>query len=307
MNHLVKTSISAAKTMSRRFFRTQSDRFEWLTVPLWNNWNRLDLNLVHAGHHLACRARYLPRANTSRGAADPIVDRAVSELRRDGFCRFGGAIDSGLIQRIGAAANKLLSDPDDTYFCEQLQEHHTHLKNCVSRISEIPELMAPAVEQVLERAFGSFFKIHYIELYRIHATKLAPRRSWLWHSDNHPGAVLKIMIYLTPSDARTGALRAMPWRVTRGLYRRGFRDRTKADAFTEDFQNEANHVVFSGDAGTVLVFDHNVIHKATAPEHGHRDCVVFQVVPSLVPWREHFPRIIDKVGTNQGVPATPFF
>jgi hypothetical protein len=46
-----------------------------------------------------------------------------------------------------------------------------------------------------------------------------------------------------------------------------------------------------GPAGTVILWDQNLVHRAVAPATGHRDAVSIKLLPSLEPWRRHLARV----------------
>ena len=45
--------------------------------------------------------------------------------------------------------------------------------------------------------------------------------------------------------------------------------------------SSTNLKIQSGNKGTVLCFDNNLIHKATLPKSGYRDLIVFEILPSI--------------------------
>ena len=44
-----------------------------------------------------------------------------------------------------------------------------------------------------------------------------------------------------------------------------------------------------------------MVHKATAPKHGHRDVAVLVLNPSKLYWREHLARNRHLISTNGGL------
>jgi hypothetical protein len=280
-------------------------RFDKVSVRLWDNWARIDHNVVHAFHHLLCRQRYLAESRAN-GAEDTRVGELAGRLRQDGYCVLPDAVEPALLAEVAERARALLADPAACWRPTGMESFITHVKDSARAAPQILKLLSPEIAGILTAAFRSHFKIYYTEIYRTHPTSEKEKVSWLWHSDNHPGAILKIMIYLNDVSAATGAFRAHPWSTTRSLLRRGFRDRNQAERFAADLESDRSTKVMEGRAGTAVLFDNNLIHKATAPLSGYRDVVVFEVIPSLVPWDRHVQGALDRIGTNQAYPPNPF-
>ncbi|HYE84979.1 MAG TPA: phytanoyl-CoA dioxygenase family protein, partial [Vicinamibacterales bacterium] len=123
-------------------------------------------------------------------------------------------------------------------------------------------------------------------VYRSPVSRQAARQSWLWHFDNHPREMLKVMVYLT--DVNTGTA---PFEFIRdrpgGRARLGTPLRPKLGdsrvpaALVDQWISEgAERVQVTGRRGTVLIFDDNVVHRGTLASTGHRDVVVFQLRPA---------------------------
>ncbi len=178
--------------------------------------------------------------------------------------------------------------------------------NSMTNIPEIARLMNDEVTETTEACFGSHFKIYSSEVYRLVPTNEEATISGLWHTDNYPPGIYKIMIYLTECDRTTGALRLHPKPSTRKMLRRGFFDRYKASRFNQAL--EQGGIPIEGPAGTVLLWNSNMIHRADAPKTSYRDVVAFKLVPSMEPWQEHLKRVGDRVNyetRNRQIPADP--
>src|SRR5262249_28205306 len=123
---------------------------------------------------------------------------------------------------------------------EDGKQGFTPIPDCVRAIPEILDCLVPPVTQTLERFYCSHFKIYFIDAHRLLPLERPPVSSWLWHSDNNPAPVLKVMVYLTDTTEATGAFRAMPWPVSRSILRKGFRDRSHIEPLAADLNNPAN-------------------------------------------------------------------
>jgi hypothetical protein len=67
---------------------------------------------------------------------------------------------------------------------------------------------------------------------------------------------------------------------------------------------ESHRVI--GPRGTVVIFDDNIIHRATPARAGARDVVVFQVRPSLFRARPHLDRRWTGSFCHQNVNRDPY-
>jgi len=152
-------------------------------------------------------------------------------------------------------------------------------------IDGLHQLCEPLLEQLEQRVYRSYTIADKVYVDRSPITRQLPSASWLWHFDNHPREMLKVMVCLTDvtsgtapfdylRDRGSGApLYGSPLAPLHGLARVPIDeiDRRLADRWVR-------HEV-TGPRGTIVVFDDNVVHRATLARTGHRDVVVFQVRP----------------------------
>jgi len=153
----------------------------------------------------------------------------------------------------------------------------------------ISDLSRAIVEQLERRVFRSHAVVDRLFVYRSPISAQQPRASWVWHYDNYPREIVKVMIYL--SDVTDGTApfeylrsrhdgRALRGRPLAPGYGHGRFDDTAIHAFNARGY-VAERVV--GESGTLVVFDTNVVHRANLAEVGHRDVLVLQVRPALLP------------------------
>jgi hypothetical protein len=170
--------------------------------------------------------------------------------------------------------------------------------------AELEEIAGMVVPQLEETLFGSYAYVSAVHIYRNLATGRTPASSWLWHYDNNPLEVIKLLIYLSNCDADTGAFEYLRHPTTRegvkiASSRTGFDHWTKPvydgsripEAVLQDYLQkgyESARVV--GPAGTAILFDNNCIHRATVPERRHRDAIVLLLRPSHRPIRPFVSR-----------------
>lgn len=148
------------------------------------------------------------------------------------------------------------------------------------------ELGEPIVDEIERRIYGSFVLVDRVYVYRSPVSRQTPMRSWLWHYDNHPREMLKVMVYLTDvdeasapfeylRDAATGQpVPGRPLAPTHGTSRVPIADVSRLQAAG------ARPERVTGPRGTVLLFDDNVIHRATLAASRHRDVLVLQLRPA---------------------------
>jgi hypothetical protein len=163
-------------------------------------------------------------------------------------------------------------------------------------IDGLADLSAPLIKQLEHRVFGSYAIVDKVYIYRSPVSGAAPRASWVWHYDNHPREVLKVMIYLTDvtegsapfeylRDMHTG--KPVPGAPIAPLHVRSRVDQSRVARW---LGNGCRSTAVIGGAGTMIVFDDNVIHRGTIAREGHRDVLVFQVRPAAFRAEPHVDR-----------------
>jgi hypothetical protein len=162
------------------------------------------------------------------------------------------------------------------------------LKDGIGRLPEICDVFTPDIVQAVESYLQSHFKIYWVQVYRTMPSEKAPEKSFLWHVDNCPQEVVKLMVYLTDTWENTGAFRLKPRPLSRSMISRGFWDRAQNVRFEGELKDGATTRVFEGAKGTRILFlNWGCIHRAKHPETSHRDVAVFNLIPSTIPWDEH--------------------
>ena len=151
------------------------------------------------------------------------------------------------------------------------------------------EFCDPLLTDLEASVYGSYTIADKVYVYRTLVSTARPQKSWLWHFDNHPREMLKLMVYLTDvaegnapfeyvRHRTTGApLYGTPIAPTFGTSRVSG---ARVEAALRDGWERCR---VTGPRGTMILFDDNVVHRATMATTGHRDVVVFQVRP--VPFR----------------------
>ena len=192
-----------------------------------------------------------------------------------------GALYEGLRQR----ADRAFATPE---LCSTPIDGAVRLKDGIGQLPEICDVFTPEIVQAVESYLQSYFKIYWVQVYRTLPSLNPPEKSFLWHVDNCPQEVVKLMVYLTDTRENTGAFRLKPRPLSKSLIARGFWDRAQNLRFERELEDAATTTVFEGAKGTRILFlNWGCIHRAKHPEVSHRDVAVFNLIPSTVPWDEH--------------------
>lgn len=155
-------------------------------------------------------------------------------------------------------------------------------------IAGIRELSDPILEQLEREVYRCHLLVDKVYVYRSPICGNVPKASWLWHFDNHPREMLKVMVYLTDVHDGTAPFEYLREAAT-GRPQLGSPlaplagdSRVPLAQVERHLANGFVNASVTGEAGTVLLFDDNVVHRGTMATSGHRDVIVFQVRPSLV-------------------------
>lgn len=163
----------------------------------------------------------------------------------------------------------------------------------VEGVRELGDAILPEIERKL---FGSFVIVDKVYAYRNLVTRQKEQVSWLWHYDNHPTEVVKIMIYLTdvgPLNAPFEFVRRKATGEPLGFAPKPLLGDSRVNAAKVDELVANGHEIVkaTGPAGTMLIFDDNVLHRATFAREGRRDVLVYQIRPaSFRPGRRLDPK-----------------
>lgn len=242
---------------------------------------------------------YLARARSAWRAPQllPGVAEAAAQLRDQGYVQFAPEPgQSELFRRLNSEAEAAFADPA---LCTTPIEGAVRLKDGIHTLPEVAVALTPDVVQTVESYFQSYFKAYWLQIYRTMPTARPPEASFLWHVDNCPQEVVKLMVYLTDTRDNTGAFRLKPRPLSRQLIERGFWDRARAQDFAGTLEDRATTTVFEGDKGTRILFlNWGCVHRAKHPEAAHRDVAVFNLLPSTVPWDTHFREHWERLSTR---------
>ena len=142
--------------------------------------------------------------------------------------------------------------------------------------------LLPAIER---QVFGCYVIVDKVYIYRNLVSRQPPQASWLWHYDNHPTEVLKLMIYLTDVTERTAPLEYLRHRESHKALNFVPRpmlgdSRISPSRVQRYLDNGYEAHKATGPRGTTILFDDNVVHRANIAENAHRDVLVYQLRPT---------------------------
>lgn len=149
------------------------------------------------------------------------------------------------------------------------------------------------VNEVLKNHFGCHYRIAWLDCYRtVPGDNLSS--SWLWHADNLPVPVAKIVIPFTDFEKTGGTTEILPPRESDALKASGYtgyKDRVEdLTPYAESRGLDFHPQKVNARPGTILIFHPNTLHKAVLPHTGHRDVMSLLLVASIMPWDEDLER-----------------
>jgi hypothetical protein len=172
----------------------------------------------------------------------------------------------------------------------------------------LEDLAGPLLTQLERKVYGCHLIVDKAYAYRNLVSHRQEQVSWLWHYDNHPHEILKIMIYLTDVDDENGPFEYLCSRETgqavlippTPLFGYG---RIPARTIHRHLANGAEACRVTGRQGTVILFDNNIIHKGNIARRGYRDVIVLQVRPATFRPKQYIDS--EWTGSFQHMDFTP--
>jgi hypothetical protein len=158
--------------------------------------------------------------------------------------------------------------------------------------------------------YGSYFQLEWLDCYRTFPG--LPDKSWLWHIDNYPPFVVKVLLYITDSNEENGITRILSMKKTREFFNAGYfgvyNDERKLHLSQFSADHNINYVedIPERDSSDAIIFSTSTLHKAGEVKSGYRDVMSFLLLPSVRPWRE----VYEDVGKSyihqaSGFPSNP--
>lgn len=268
----------------------------------------LILSAIHLGDTMLSFAEYYKKAQEAYGPRE-IADLYSVDVFDTGL-NVADIID--LIDPIAKVASKRL---------DKAKKIDSGLAAHTSDVLDLPGIneLAERVVSVLEdRLFGCYLFVDKVYVYRcFNAAKR--RSSWLWHWDNNPNEVYKVIIYLTDVDEDSA-----PFEYIKGPDEEAFIKPSSrlgpyhwkpAPNSSRVEQKEVDSIVASGGRtvkqcgpkGSMIVFNNNIIHRANIPVPGKtRDVLCLRVRPTVEPVEKYIdPRWTSTIRVTGAVPKDP--
>ena len=190
-----------------------------------------------------------------------------------------------LIKRIGIELRKKLRNGE----CEDDVRGIVTKINDPLSIPEVIKLGEHFSREMSEKFYGGECAVSRVHPYRNNIVDEREGASWLWHYDNAAPGCIKLMVYLTPTDRETGAflalrkssgeyLRVEPSRISpKKLQRVKWKGARVPKKVINELKSEGYRDFYvEGHPGTFLVFNNNIIHKATIPQRDPaRLCLIY--------------------------------
>lgn len=246
----------------------------------------------------AVEAVYASRARLARFmlAKPPAPDARAEALARDGLVVLPGLIDPATVARVRADnerwfdlddRSELAFSPDGKALLDAAgaprkaveRYYFLHVKTYQHKL-DVYRVFGAALDPLLRAYYGARWAARDLYCYRNQPVP-SVQGSYAWHRDNYPTGSLKVMTYLTPVHS----IEDGPLTVARGSHA-GFKPvlGRVGDRYDDAWVRERFELVHAlGEAGTVIVFNNNAVHRAWDPTRGFREALNFTVFPSLLP------------------------
>lgn len=253
-----------------------------LYLKVFGNTLGVKTNAIYWLHHNLCKLKSQSANSASpNGSPNPQlsptdVQSKVDELRTRGFTR---------IPNIPVEA---LAKPVKDYFDSRTVDNGWCIMERKDAGFLAPDLYQAmkTVDQVLRAYYDSHYQYYWTEVRRTNSDgKWDANSSFGFHTDDNPKELMKVFFYLNDTYEINGAFRAFDYQVSKQLFESGFisySSQTRVDSqklvTPELIQQKLN--VLEGLKGTALIFDNNLVHRASVPREGFRDVIGLEVYPS---------------------------
>jgi hypothetical protein len=242
-----------------------------LVVPIFGNTLGFPLNIKWYFFQKKCQLIYcLDGRPENKGVAKNFEKKRLASI---------GSID----------ISQLFSEVERYFEQNELEETHAYMQQCMQ--ANLSDLVFAGLDQVtptIEAVYGSYFQPYWIYIQRDKPGKEEwATSSDAWHIDDNPQPFMKVFFYLNNVTEKNGAFRAFGQKISRQFLKSGFKSynpetRARYQDMVSEFYNlnQEELKILEGDAGTVLLFDNNLVHKGTPPKCGNRYLVQILIYPS---------------------------
>jgi hypothetical protein len=248
-------------------------------------------------YHADCQAAYV---QTTKPTADEA--KAVTSLHELGQANLGIKAPPALCKAVSTAFENT-GVRDLLYYLPRPLA--AEFSNGIYKVLE-------SVSPVIESFYGSYWQPYWISLQQNFPGTADAASSFAWHIDDNPRQLMKIFIYFNDVYESNGAFRAFTYPVSKSLLEAGFKSwseklRIENQPMINDYY-AAHHddlKVLEGKAGTVLMFDNNLVHKGTPPREGFRHLAQIEIYPSMTKVTEQQVHLAMTEPLNLDYPKDP--
>ena len=204
----------------------------------------------------------------------------VSRLIKQDFKIKGFA----LLGRANTDLSQLSAHIESLFICQPPEKYNVLPRKFDPVISSYVFNTLTKFSHSIESIFQSHFQTYWISVYKTRPGENTGDSSFAWHQDADPRPLLKIFIYLNDVTKNNGAFRTFDRQFSRSLFNKGFisnspeRRINSQKLITEDVAASSHWI--EGPAGTVSIFEPNLIHRGTLPEEGYRTVISIEIFPS---------------------------
>jgi len=165
----------------------------------------------------------------------------------------------------------------------------------LQKIHDCPEFEALAqviIPQLEKKLFGCPVVMEALYTYKNVHREAPERSSWIWHYDNNPKEIIKVMVYLSDVDEDCGAFEIvcneegeavkMPtYKIDHKTWSGAPNNSRITEAQMDAMASEGYYPSkILGKKGTIAIFDNNIAHRASIPMPSNtRDAIVFMIRP----------------------------
>lgn len=251
-------------------------KLAYFSLRIFGNSLGLRVNLPYWIHHRISQIK----SDISHARFSPVAYDKAKELRQVGFVKLGKL-----------EVSELATDVDEFFAKNPCSDGVGFVDRGYSKkyAPKLYQLLKDPIFDALYAYYGSCFQNYWITVMRYEPTSSKKEAtSFDFHLDDNPRELLKVFIYLNDTKKENGAFRTFNYSATLALIQKGFISctsdlRTKSQSLINPEFVAENLNVLEGEAGTVLIFDNNLIHKGTVPEVGHRNIICIEIYPSNNP------------------------
>jgi hypothetical protein len=188
-------------------------------------------------------------------------------------------------------------------------------------IHDVPEFESLAqtiVPQLEKNIFGCHVVMEALYAYRNVYRSAPERSSWMWHYDNNPKEIIKIMIYLSDVDETSGAfeiicndegeaVKMSTYKIDHKKWHGAPNNSRITEIQLKTMASEGYYPYkILGKKGTIAIFDNNIAHRASIPEPGNiRDAIVFMIRPWLAKEEKYINKKHCRAWTGSSIFMNP--